>query len=119
MRLVHPSARLLGIAVALWGLAACAPAAAPSPATQPPAKPRAAATGEAPAAAATSAAPAVAAAPATTAPATAPQATLPRPLDPPRTVRVGVLASISDSGIYIGIERGYYRELGIDVQVEV
>jgi ABC-type nitrate/sulfonate/bicarbonate transport system substrate-binding protein len=43
---------------------------------------------------------------------------LPAPLSPPVTVRVGVLASISDSGIYIGLERGYYRELGLELQVE-
>jgi ABC-type nitrate/sulfonate/bicarbonate transport system substrate-binding protein len=42
----------------------------------------------------------------------------PAPLSPPVTVRVGVLASISDSGIYIGLERGYYRELGLELQVE-
>src|SRR6266542_6936862 len=43
---------------------------------------------------------------------------LPRALDPPVTVRVGALSSISDSGIYIGYERGYFRELGLDVQLE-
>jgi ABC-type nitrate/sulfonate/bicarbonate transport system substrate-binding protein len=31
---------------------------------------------------------------------------------------VGLLQSISDSGVYIGYERGYYRELGLDLQVE-
>src|SRR5687767_14642854 len=42
----------------------------------------------------------------------------PAPLDPPVTVRVGLLSSISDSGVYIGLERGYYHELGLDLQVE-
>src|SRR5712692_5946626 len=73
-------------------LAACQPAVAPTvPASAPPAG-------------------APAAAPAT--------GGLPRALDPPVTVRVGALSSISDSGIYIGYERGYFRELGLDVQLE-
>lgn len=43
---------------------------------------------------------------------------LPAALSPPVAVSVGVLSSISDSGIYIGLARGYYRELGLDVHVE-
>jgi NitT/TauT family transport system substrate-binding protein len=43
---------------------------------------------------------------------------MPRPLDPQATVRVGLLQSISDSGVYIGYERGYYRELGLELQLE-
>ncbi len=42
----------------------------------------------------------------------------PGPLSPPVSVRVGLLASVSDSGVYIGLERGYYRELGLDLNVE-
>src|SRR5581483_6555881 len=34
------------------------------------------------------------------------------------TVRVGMIGTISDSGALIGMEKGYYREEGIDVQVE-
>jgi NitT/TauT family transport system substrate-binding protein len=49
---------------------------------------------------------------------TAAQAAMPAPLDPPVPVRIGVLSSISDSGIYVGVEKGYYRELGIDPQVD-
>ncbi len=45
-------------------------------------------------------------------------ASLPPPLSPPQTVRVGLLSSISDSGVYIGYERGYYRDLGLDLQLE-
>ena len=69
-------------------------------------------------------APAVAPAPASAvsapgAPASAPATSgMPRPLDPPATVRVGLLQSISDSGVYIGYERGYYRELGLELQLE-
>jgi ABC-type nitrate/sulfonate/bicarbonate transport system substrate-binding protein len=43
---------------------------------------------------------------------------MPGPLSPPMTVRVGLLASVSDSGVYIGLERGYYRELGLELNVE-
>jgi NitT/TauT family transport system substrate-binding protein len=43
---------------------------------------------------------------------------MPAPLAPPVTVRIGVLSSVSDSGIYIGLERGYYRDLGLELQVE-
>jgi NitT/TauT family transport system substrate-binding protein len=40
------------------------------------------------------------------------------PLPQTVPVRVGLLASISDSGVYIGLERGYYREQGIELNVE-
>ena len=40
------------------------------------------------------------------------------PLNPPVTVKVGLLSSISDSGVFIGLERGYYRDLGLELQVE-
>ena len=43
---------------------------------------------------------------------------MPGPLSPSLAVRVGLLASVSDSGVYIGLERGYYRELGLDLNVE-
>jgi NitT/TauT family transport system substrate-binding protein len=77
----------------------------------PPAAPAAtSARSAAPAAPAATAAPAAAAQPA--------QAGMPAPLAPPVTVRIGVLSSVSDSGIYIGLERGYYRDLGLELQVE-
>jgi NitT/TauT family transport system substrate-binding protein len=48
-----------------------------------------------------------------------PASTVPSgPLDPPVSVRVGLLSSVSDAGVYIGFERGYYRELGLDLQLE-
>src|SRR4051794_36788669 len=50
--------------------------------------------------------------------ATSSSAQAPGPPSPPVTVRVGLLASASDSGVYIGLERGYYHELGLDLNVE-
>jgi len=41
-----------------------------------------------------------------------------QPLGQMVPVRVGLLASISDSGVYIGLERGYYREQGLDLTAE-
>jgi NitT/TauT family transport system substrate-binding protein len=101
----------------LISLAGCQPAA---PAASPaPTKPGPATTAGPAAAAPTGAAPSAGQAAPTRAALTAPAAaTLPPPLNPPVTVRAGALSSISDSGIYIGVERGYYRELGLDVQVE-
>src|SRR4051812_1511475 len=49
---------------------------------------------------------------------TAPGAALAEPLPQMVPVRVGLLASISDSGVYIGLERGYYRDQGIELSVE-
>src|SRR5262245_40232153 len=49
----------------------------------------------------------------------APETQMPGPLSPPMTVRVGLLASVSDSGVYIGWARGYYRELGLELDVEM
>jgi ABC-type nitrate/sulfonate/bicarbonate transport system substrate-binding protein len=39
------------------------------------------------------------------------------PLSPPATVRVGVVGSTSDAGIYIGMEKGYFREQGIEIEL--
>ncbi len=47
-----------------------------------------------------------------------PAATLPPRLDPPQPVRVGVLGTIGNAGIYIGVERGYYRDLGLELEIE-
>jgi NitT/TauT family transport system substrate-binding protein len=79
----------------LLGLA-CAPAGQPAP------KPAAAA--------AASAAPAAAAPAASGRPTEAPSS---RPV----TVRVAIVRSLSDSGIFIADERGYFREQGIEVDV--
>ncbi len=103
--------------VLLLGLAGCQPAApAAVPAPSKPAQATLAAPG---AAAPTGAAPSAAqATPTRAAPAAPAAGALPPPLNPPVTVRVGALSSISDSGVYIGLARGYYRELGLDVQPE-
>jgi NitT/TauT family transport system substrate-binding protein len=110
----------------LIALLACQPAAPPAaPASQPAAPAPAAGGGaasSAPAPAAGAPAASAGALPAggaAAAPAAAPATTgMPRALDPPVAVRVGLLSSVSDSGVYIGYERGYYRELGLDLQLE-
>ena len=90
--------------VAVLGCQAAAPAAPAGPPAAPPA-------GVAATAAPSVAAPQAAAA--------APSAGgMPAPLNPPVTVKVGLLSSISDSGVYIGYERGYYRDLGLDLALE-
>ncbi|MDO8692091.1 MAG: ABC transporter substrate-binding protein [Dehalococcoidia bacterium] len=33
------------------------------------------------------------------------------------TVKFGSPGSVSDAGVYVGVERGYFRDLGLDVQV--
>jgi NitT/TauT family transport system substrate-binding protein len=88
--------------LSLLVLACQAPAAAPKPAA-----PTAA---SAPPAAPTTV---VAAAPA---PTSAPSAAA--PLSPPLPVRTGAIGSSSDAGIYIALERGYFREQGLDVSLE-
>ncbi|HZS00380.1 MAG TPA: ABC transporter substrate-binding protein [Chloroflexota bacterium] len=94
-------------------LAACAGAGAPAaqPAAPAPAQP-----GGAAAPTASSAALPAAAAP-TAASAAAPAAAQPAPLAPPVTVRIGVLPNISDSGTYIALERGYFQEEGINLEL--
>jgi NitT/TauT family transport system substrate-binding protein len=39
------------------------------------------------------------------------------PLRPPVTVRVGLVVSSSDAGIFIAQERGYFREEGLEVEI--
>jgi NitT/TauT family transport system substrate-binding protein len=87
--------RGMGLALTL-ALVACAPAA---PAASRPAPPPAAA---APTAGA--AAPTAAAAPAT------------GPLSPPGVVRAATTPSISNGGRYIALERGYFREEGLEIE---
>src|SRR5215207_8810271 len=41
------------------------------------------------------------------------------PLSPPVTVRAGVVGSTSDAGIYISMEKGYFREQGIEVELSM
>lgn len=98
-------------------LSACAPAVVSTPTpTKPPA----------PAATPTQAAPTpMAAALATpTQPAAAPKPTAPAPTQPPAaapkpvTVRFASPGALSDAGVYIAIEKGYFKELAVDVKVE-
>src|SRR5262245_32861682 len=99
------SGSVLALVLAISALnAGCAPTGAGGGAA--PAKP------SAPAAAA----PAAGGAPAAPAPA-APAVTAPAPLSPPETVKFGTSAAVTAAGAYIGIERGYFRELGIDVEI--
>lgn len=39
------------------------------------------------------------------------------PLDPARTVRLGVVGAFSDAPLYLAIERGYFDQLGIDIDL--
>src|SRR5437868_2500377 len=39
------------------------------------------------------------------------------PLSPPVTVRVAVVGSASDAGILLGMELGYFREQGIQIEL--
>jgi NitT/TauT family transport system substrate-binding protein len=93
--------------LALCALACQAPASPPAGSSA--ARPAATAT----LTAATRAPQAAAPAP-TSAPAPAAQA----PLSPPLPVRVGAIGSSSDSGIYIALDRGYFKEQGLDVSLE-
>jgi NitT/TauT family transport system substrate-binding protein len=93
---MHPS-RWLGVALLLaWLGLACAPAGRPAPT-------------------AVAAPPAVAATPAP------PSAAGARPAaaqsSSPVTVRVAIVRSVSDSGIFIADEKGYFREQGIEIDV--
>jgi NitT/TauT family transport system substrate-binding protein len=45
-----------------------------------------------------------------------PKLTLDAPLDPPVTVRVGQTLALSEAGQFIGIERGYFREQGLNIE---
>src|SRR5262245_33410666 len=94
----------LGLSIAA-ALSACtpAPAASPSAAPAPPAR------AEPPAPAPPAA---VQAAP--TAPAAANRSG-PAPLSPPVPVKVGDAGTVAHRGIYIGLERGYFADEGLEV----
>ncbi|MBI2954084.1 MAG: ABC transporter substrate-binding protein [Chloroflexi bacterium] len=95
-------------------LSACAPAATPTPTTKP--------------AAPTKAAPAPTKAAEPTKPA-APQAATPKPaeakptpaavkpLDPPVAVKAGVAPQLSNSALYIAMEKGYFKQEGLNVEL--
>jgi len=94
---------VLGVAVLALAVSACAPAAVPTPtATKSPAA------AAAPTQAAPKPTPAASPAPAAQATAT------PKPM----TVRFGSPGAVSDAGVYIAIDKGYFKELGLDVQIQ-
>jgi NitT/TauT family transport system substrate-binding protein len=109
-------ARTCATLILLVLLAACSGGA------NTPAKP---ASGTAPVAAATAPAraPAASAPAAPSAPASAPasspaEPSAAGPLNPPVAVKVGVLNSLSDAGIYVAADRGYFQEEGLNVTLE-
>ncbi|HZR97976.1 MAG TPA: ABC transporter substrate-binding protein [Chloroflexota bacterium] len=108
MRSVGRGARLGGwLALAAAALVACSAPAAPTPAQ--------------PAASAPTASVPTTSAPAASGPAAAaPAATSARPAVPttPVTLKAGVLAIGSWSGMFIAQERGYFQELGLNVEME-
>jgi NitT/TauT family transport system substrate-binding protein len=116
------------IPLRLLALATLVLAAACSPSSSGTAAPTAAAPTTAPAAKPTTAPPAAAATSApTTAPAPAAAATSapattggyqPQPLNPPVKVTIGLLASSSDGGILIANDRGYFKQEGIDLDIQ-
>jgi NitT/TauT family transport system substrate-binding protein len=95
---------MLGVLLAT----ACAPAAQPaaSGAAQPAAAAKPAAAPAQPAAAAPTSAPAPTAA-----------AQRVEPLSPPVKLMVGVLQSTVEGSIYLALERGYFREEGLDIEL--
>jgi NitT/TauT family transport system substrate-binding protein len=98
------------VLVALLALQACAPAApAPTGAAARPAAPE-------PARPSAPAAPAAPAAP-PAAPAAQPAPAAVQPLSPPVQVKVGVLGLLTEAGIYIGLEKGYFREEGLELEL--
>src|SRR5215207_6953320 len=88
------------VLAAVWTAAACAPAASP-PAERAPAN-------------------APASAPAAPAAAVAPAAVAPESTRPSQTtvVKAAFFGSSSDAGVYIADEKGFFRELGIEIQYE-
>jgi NitT/TauT family transport system substrate-binding protein len=44
-------------------------------------------------------------------------AAMPPPLSPPQTITYGTSASVNSAGVYVGIERGYFRELGLEIEI--
>jgi ABC-type nitrate/sulfonate/bicarbonate transport system substrate-binding protein len=95
------------LAVLLLGGGCAGPSRAPAPsATTAPAA--GAAAQPAAVAAAPSVAPTAAAAPSASASSAA-------PLNPPVTVKVASLLGLTDAGLFIGMDRGYFAEEGLDV----
>lgn len=98
------SAFLVGLAA----VAACAPVASPPAPTATATRPAATPAGPVPAPVATA-----------TQPGAKPSPVAEKPLQPPVKVKYGHLAgSTANSGVYIALERGYFKEQGLDVELE-
>ena len=52
-----------------------------------------------------------------TGPAAAQSGNAPAPLNPPVALKVGVIGALSDAGIYIAYEKGYFKDEGLDVEL--
>ena len=98
------AARALALApvLAFVLLAACAPPAAPAPTK--------------PAASTTSAPSASSPAPSAAAPAPTVAALAPPPLSPTAQVKFGSTGASTDIGVFIAMDRGYFREEGIETE---
>lgn len=92
-------------------LSACAPAVAPTPTPTKPPAPAAAPTQVAPKPTEAASAAPTQAAPKPTA---AAQATAPAKVV---TIKFGSPGSVSDAGVFIAVEKGYFKDLALDVQV--
>jgi NitT/TauT family transport system substrate-binding protein len=106
------------LALALLLLSFAVPACAPNtPSTAPtgaPSSPSALAPASSPGGLAV---PSPAASPASS-PVASPIAALPKPTGAMKTVKVGVIGSASDAGVYIALEQGYFAEQGLNVELE-
>lgn len=101
------------LAIVTVGLGACAaPAPTPTP-TKAPVAPVAPTATAAPAAATK----APAAATQAPKPAPTPTTVADRPLSPPVKVKVGIIGSAVDAGFIIPHDKGYYKEMGLDVEL--
>ena len=99
---------LVLISILALDLAACAPAAAPTPT---PTKAPAAAPTTAPAAAPTKASEATK--PPAATPATPAATAIPRPAN----LKVGTIQTVADAGVYLAMDKGYFKEQGIDIEL--
>lgn len=94
-------------------LAACTPAATPTPTATKPAA-------AAPTAAKPPASSPTAAKPAAPSPTAAkPGAVVPESTPAPASIKIGSVGSTGEAGIYTAIERGYFKEQGINAEIEL
>jgi len=109
-------ASILLVLMVLVGTACATTAPPPSaPAASKPAAVQAPGSGGPLAAPATGSSTTSAAAPGSQA--TTPGASPPQPLDPPQTVRVETIGIAAEAPLYLAIEQGYFKELGIDIEM--